>query len=124
MAQARQNSVDADKPRIHLSAKELDKEAGAGHAPEPFGYTTRSGRRIVFPDPYEMEFEEAEEFLAKIETFGNSKDALTEWVGKEGFEEISKDRLTLRQMLLLVQRVQQHYVAFMGTPGEDVPSSS
>ena len=124
MASARPNSVDVDKPRIHLSAKELDKEAGAGTAPEAYVYQTRAGKRITFPDPYEMDFEQAEEFLAKIESFSNSREALTEWVGADGFEAIQKDHLTLRQMLLLVQRVQQHYVAFMGSPGEDAPSSS
>lgn len=124
MVQARNNSVDVDKPQIHLSAKELDKEAGSGTAPESYVYLTRANKRVTFPDPYEMDFEEAEKFLAELETFGNSTDALTKWVGVEGLEAIRNDHLTLRQMLTLVERVQQHYVSFMGSPGEDAPSSS
>jgi len=127
MAQARRNSSaprDLDSPTIHLSAADLDKEAGSDQAPEPYVYRTRTGKRVTFPDPYEMGFEEAEKFLDEIQAFGNSADSLKRWVGLDGLDAIRKDKLTLRQMLLLVERVQQHYLSFMGTPGEGAPSSS
>jgi len=110
--------TDRDKPTIHASAAQLDKEIGSENVPEPFVYRTKTGKRIPFPDPYGMEWEQAEEFIGKLDKFGNSKDALLEWVGTDGYEAIKADHLTLRQMLQLVTNVQQHYTAFMGSPGE------
>ena len=110
--------VDRDKPTIHASAAMLDKEIGSDSIAEPFVYRTKTGKRVAFPDQYGMEWEQAEEFISKLDSFGNSKDALLEWVGTDGYEAIKADRLSLRQMLQLVTNVQQHYTAFMGSPGE------
>lgn len=112
MAQA-----NRDKPHIDSSASLLDKQIGEA-IPQPFVYITKANQRIVFPDPYEMGWEEAEEFLAKLEAFGNSRDALLEWVGQDGLDAIRGDKLTLRQMLTLVQNIQTHYTAALGSPGE------
>lgn len=121
MTQARQQT-NRDKPTIHFTAATLDKEIGSEGVPEPVRYGTKSGRVVVFPDPYAMEWERAEEFITKLDSFGNSKDALISWVGQDGYEAIKADGLDLRRMLRLVRGVQQHYTSFMGSPGESESS--
>lgn len=114
-------SPNGDKPTIHATASLLDSEA----KPEPFVYTTKRNARLTFPDPLEMEWEEAETFIQELLGGGTStSEGLQKWLGPEQFTKLKSDRLTYRQLISLMNKLRTHYFAILGTPGEDPASAS
>jgi hypothetical protein len=105
---------------ITASFADLEAEAKA----EPFVYKTKAGVAIEFPDPFDMEFSEAEKFLSELVNMTDSEAALAKWLSEEDLATLLADKLTLRQMLGLINRVHAHYEAVLGTPGEGKPSGS
>lgn len=116
-------TTDRDKPVISATLASLDVEA----APAAFVYGTKSGKRITFPDPGEMDWEQAEQFMLDISGNGgpvSNAEALEKWIGKAGLDALREDHLTLRQFMALMAKVQGHYASAFGTPGESVASES
>jgi len=110
-----------DKPVTHFSFADLDNEV----KPEPFVYTTKASKRVVFPDLYDKEFEEAERFFKDFQSAEMSNTAaLRKWLDEKDYENLRADRLTLRQVEVLVQRVQAHYEGTFGNTGEGSASAN
>lgn len=114
------SSIDPDRPSFHATAAKLD----ADDHPEPFVFMTSAGHRCVFPDPFDMEWEAAEEFMQRIEGMSNSAQALQDWLSPEDYAALKDERLTLRQGMNLVAQIQRHYSSFLGNPGEGGASES
>jgi hypothetical protein len=104
----------SDRPTIHATTAKLDAQA----KPEAFVYMTSANARVTFPDPFDMEWEEAEAFLEELEAIGNSAAALQKWLSEDDYAALKTERLTLRQGLNLVTMVQQHYAGVLGSQGE------
>lgn len=111
--------TDKDKPTVHSTTSSLDADAKV----EPYVHATRGGKRITFPDPFEMEFEEAEEFMASLEGV-KSSEVLRRWLSDGEYDLLKDDHLTLRQMMVLTQKVQAHYEAWLGDQGNGGASAS
>lgn len=107
----------SDTPKVHSSFKSLESE----HAPEPFVYMTKAGHRVVFPDPGEMDFEEAERWLLDMARMTNNE-GLKKWLAAEDYDALRADGLNLRQLMKLSEKVQGHYHDIFGAVGESPAS--
>lgn len=106
--------ADLDKPSVHAVLKNLAIE---GSPDEPFRVALSDGSRIEFPDPGEMGFEEAEEFLLDFRSARNSH-ILRKWLGEEQYERLKADKPTLKQIKAMNTGVLAHYsYIFGGSPG-------
>lgn len=115
--------MPSDTPTITRTLASLEVEA----APEQYVWGTKAGKRVVFPDPGEMDAWEAEEFLKDLSGRGvstSSREALTKWVGEAGVKALDAEKFTYRQFLALMNDVQNHYKSFFGDPGESPASES
>lgn len=117
-------AVKSDSPQVQATLAALDVETPA----EPFVYGTKAGKRVVFPDPGLMPWEEAEEFLLDIAGRGKAngnREILVKWVGEDGMKAIDAEKLNRYQFVELLGQVQQHYASFFGADsGEDDASES
>lgn len=113
--------TDNDKPKVTATLKDLDNEI----AQDPFIYMTRAGKRVVFPDPSEMDWREAEEFgRAMRDPNSNGEKFLIKYLGKDALDDLEQDIKTYRQMSKFMELVVEHYEAFFGTPGKDDASKN
>lgn len=114
----------ADSPTVHATLAALDSETPA----TPYVYGTKAGKRVVFPDPGLMPWEEAEEFLLDIAGRGKAngnREILIKWVGEAGMKALDAEKLNRYQFVEMLGRVQKHYSSFFGvTSGEDDASES
>ncbi|MFF1382769.1 hypothetical protein ACFVWT_04305 [Arthrobacter sp. NPDC058288] len=111
-----------DKPNINLTLAALEAEVAK---PEPFVLALKGGKRITFPDLYDLPAVEAEAFFAKFEGAGRTDFALLEeWLSKADYEAYVAARLPLRVHGALIERVMAYYQQTVGTPGEDTASES
>lgn len=111
--------ADADKPKVHSTFSALD----AIETPDPYVYVTKAGKRVTFPDLYDLEFEEAEAFLTDIASGQSNSEVLRKWLSEKDYAALKGDRLTLRQITTLTQMVQSHYEGTVGTVGEGTASA-
>lgn len=106
----------SDKPSApNLTFATLDKQ----ESPTPFVYATKTGARVTFPDIFGLEFEEAEQFLSDIQRTTDNSVVLRKWLSPADYEKLRKDRLTLRQLVTLVESAQAHYEASVGSREEE-----
>lgn len=110
----------SDKPVVNLTFAKLDAE----ETPEPFVYVTKENHRIVFPDIYDMEAEEGQEFLDDVSRMTNNYEPFERWLDPEDYKALRADKLKLRQLLRLSQAVMGYYEGSLGTPGEEKSSGS
>lgn len=104
----------SDKPTIHSTAADLDTEG----KPEAYVHATRAGKRVTFPDVFDMEFEEAERFLDDLNGDQSNSAVLKKWLSEKDYEALRADKLSLRGIGILLQKVMNHYQGTVGTPGE------
>lgn len=91
---------------------------------EPYVYTCRNGKgKVTFPDPGEMDWIEAEEFMR---VFAEEPDsvALREWLSEADYKKILGEKWTLNEKLLVLKDAMAHYSEIFGTPGEGPASAS
>ncbi|MFS0718866.1 hypothetical protein ABC337_05035 [Arthrobacter sp. 1P04PC] len=112
----------ADKPTVHLSLAALEAEVAK---PEPFVLALKSGKRITFPDLYDMPAVEAKAFFDQFEGADRTDfKLLEEWLTKADYEAYVAAKLPLRVHAALIERVMNYYQQTVGTPGEDTASKS
>lgn len=109
---------DRDHPKIHATLAGLDVDA----KPEPFRFGLPGGKVITFPDPGEMEWTEAEDFMEQVQA-GSNRAMMQRWLSEDDYQKLLDARLTLRQMAALGKAVGKHYEDVFGGPGEDDASS-
>lgn len=112
--------ADKDKPKVNLAYSTLDSE----ETPEPFVYMTKANHRVVFPDIFDMEAEEGEQFMLDAQNMGVDSKFLEKWLGEEDFKALQADKLTLRQRMRLGNTVMSYYEGSLGTLGEGDSSKS
>ena len=112
--------ADIDKPKIHATFAALD----AIEKPEPYVYATKAGKRVTFPDIFDMEFEAAEEFLRDLASDQWNSSVLRKWLTDKDFAALKADKLSLRQMNALTEMVRAHYEGTLGDAGEGSASAS
>ncbi|UKA59157.1 hypothetical protein [Arthrobacter sp. FW306-2-2C-D06B] len=111
-----------DKPNISLTLAALEAEVAK---PEPFVLALKGGKRITFPDLYDMPAVEAKEFFDQFEGADRTDFSLLEqWLSKPDYEAYVEARLPLRVHAALVERVMAYYQQTVGTPGEGAASKS
>jgi hypothetical protein len=105
-----------DKPSINMSLASLEAEIGT---PEPYVLALKSGKRITFPDLFDIPIDESEEFLSDLQKSGqNDLGFLEKWLSKADFEAYKAAKVPLRVHAALIQRVLAYYQQTVGTPGE------
>lgn len=102
----------SDTPKIHANLDDLDAAAQAG----PFVQALNGGKRITFPDPGEMEWTAAEEFLQDIQS-QNTRGMLEKWLSEADFKKLLDAKLNLYQISQLGKLVNNHYKAIFGDEG-------
>ncbi|WP_284763383.1 hypothetical protein [Arthrobacter sp. efr-133-R2A-63] len=111
-----------DKPNINLSLAALEAEVAK---PEPFIVALKGGKRITFPDLYDLPADEAEAFFKDFEGSGqNDFTFLEKWLSKADFEAYKAAKIPLRVHGALIERVMNYYQQTVGKPGEDTASAS
>jgi hypothetical protein len=105
-----------DKPNVSLSLASLEAEVST---PEPFVVALKGGKRITFPDLFDLPADEAEEFFKDLQGSGQTDFAfLAKWLSAEDFEAYKAAKVPLRVHAALVERVMAYYQGTLGTPGE------
>lgn len=109
-----------DKPKVHFSYSQFEDVDI-----EEFVYVTKSNKRIVFPDIFGMEAQESERILRSV----MSNDVLPlegirNWLPKDDYEALLKDRLRERDVARLAEAAQAHYEKYWGDSGEGSASAS
>jgi len=109
-----------DKPSINLSLAALEAEVAK---PEPFVLALSGGKRVTFPDLFDMPADEATSFF---EDLGDNDDFkfLAKWLSKADFEAYKAAKVPLRVHKVLIQRVMAYYEQTVGTSGEGTASAS
>lgn len=109
---------DKDKPTVHFSHSQLKAEAVK---PDPFVYVTASGKRVTFPDIYDMDADEAESYLDDV-TNGlasmKSRPVLEKWLGSDQMAKLDEEKFSLRELLILVKHAQGYYESVWADLGE------
>ncbi|NUP30348.1 MAG: hypothetical protein HOU01_01345 [Streptomycetaceae bacterium] len=113
-------ATNSDKPTIHATWAEIDKEAKE-LAPGPFVQALPGNKRITFPDPLEMDWIEVEQFLSDVINRPNSE-SFKRWLSEADYQKLADTKPTLAQVMVLAKRVQQHYGAVAELMGESSAS--
>lgn len=107
-----------NRPKSTLESLELEA------AVEPFVYVTLSGEKIVFPNPADMDVEQAENLIWMFKDFQEnpqkSRVIFEAWVGEENTNKIFADRPTYQQMLKITQMILNHYEGALASLGESI----
>lgn len=112
--------MSSDNPLQNATLARLDKT----EEPGPYEYIGRNGKtKITFPDPGEMDWLEAEEFLADITTEKDSH-VLKKWLSDEDYQKALGEKWTLREKNRVLRDVLGHYEDIFGTQGEGTASES
>lgn len=106
-----------DAPKIHATLSDLDAASKAG----PFVQGLNASKRITFPDPGEMEWTEAEEFLQDLQS-QNTRGMLEKWLSEADFKKLMDAKLNLYQISTLGNLVNAHYEAIFGERGNAIGS--
>lgn len=103
-----------DKIKVNDSLASLDVEATR----EPYRFALPGNKIIAFPDPMDLDFIEAEEFVRAL-TSGEMTlaESFEKWLSEEDFQALKDARLTLRQVAALTQKVAAYYQDVFGEPG-------
>lgn len=108
----------SNRPKSTLEALELEA------AVEPFVYVTLSGEEIVFPNPADMDVEQAEDLIWMFKDFQEnpqkSRVIFEAWIGEENTNKIFADRPTYQQVLKITQMILNHYEGAMASLGESI----
>lgn len=109
-----------DKPNINLTLTSLEAEVSK---PEPFVLALKGGKRVTFPDIFDMPADEADAFLDDIRSGGDFR-FLEKWLSEADFEAYKAAKIPLRVHMAVVQRVMAYYEGTIGKPGEGNASES
>lgn len=92
---------------------------------EPFVLTLSNSKRVTFPDIFGMESGEAERLFKEMEA-GQAGiwQQLENWLSAEDAAKLRAEKLTLRQLMAVVERVRAYYEGHYGDMGEgkDLPA--
>ena len=110
----------SDTPTIHAVLSQIETAA----SPEPFTLALSDNRRIAFPDPGDMRWEEAEQLLVDLSTPGRGRMVFRRWLSEADYDALMSEAITLKQMTALMDKLQAHYSAIFGQPGESPASPS
>lgn len=109
-------TTNSDKIKINDSLSSLEISASA----EPYRFGLPGSKVITFPDPGEMPWDQAEEFLAGLSApDAKISEIMEKWLSDEDYQTLKDAKLSLRQMIALAQKVTKHYEAVLGAPGEE-----
>lgn len=110
-----------DRIKVNDTLTSLDVQA----APEPYRFGLPGNKVITFPDPGEMDWNDAEKFMEDVTNpQARIVDLMKMWLSEEDFQTLLDAHLTLRQMLALFTKVGKHYGDVFGTLGEGVGSAN
>lgn len=109
----------ADKPKVHATLADLETEG----RPEAFVFATKAGKRVTFPDPFEMDWEEGEKFLEDLQK-RSAVATLTAWLSEKDYATLRTEKLSVRKLGILLEMVLHHYQGVVGDSGEDSASEN
>lgn len=111
----------ADKPTVHLSLSTLRKEVAK---PEPFRVAVSGSKTVIFPDLFALESTEAEGVFADLGRNASNWDALDKWLSKTDAATLRAERLSVRELAVVVQAAMSYYEGTIGTAGNGTASAS
>lgn len=102
-----------DKPTVDFTLASLEAEA-VRPGPVTMGF---GEGRITFPDPSAMDWKEGEEWLDDLSTKRDSE-LFKKWLTAADYAKLEKSGLSLGGKVVLAEKLQKHYAAIFGMPGE------
>lgn len=109
-----------DKVTMNSSWADLEKQA-KGLRPGPFVQGLPGNKRVTFPDPMAMGFEDFERFAFEL-TSGMNSTGLKAWLPESEYAKIAD--LDTAQCIVLVRRATAHYESIKDAVGEPDASQS
>lgn len=111
--------TDTVTPNLTIAAlRKLDAAAD----PEPYRFGVAS-RVVTFPDLQALPVDEAEEYLSDLEGAQRPSQIIDRWLGPEDAAVVKRE-LTLRELKVLLNSVQEYYQAAAGDAGEERASTT
>lgn len=111
-----------DKIQPTASLKAIKREV---KKPEPYRLALSDSKVITFPDIFDQDSEAAETLMAQWQTGQLTHwQFLDQWLSEKDAAALRKERLTLRELLAVVQSAQTYYEGIWGTQGEEDASDS
>lgn len=104
------STKNSDSPKATLTLASLDVQADV----DAFTFGIKS-KIISFPNPGDMPWDEAQEFMEGMES-ANASQLLKLWLSEEDHKILMDGKLSLRQMNALLEAVVDHYQSIFGTP--------
>lgn len=102
----------SDTPQSTLSRLKKVETKG------PYPYVCRNGKdKILFPDPAEMDWLEAEEFIRDFRTKDESV-WMKKWLSEEDFDLMLGEKLKGKELAAILMEMVEHYQGQMGDQGE------
>ena len=106
-------------PNLTIAAlRKLDAAAD----PEPYRFGVAS-HVVVFPDLQALPVERAEEYLSDLEGARRPSEIIDRWLSPEDAAVVKRE-LTLRELKVLLNSVQEYYQGMAGDAGEGSASTT
>lgn len=106
-----------DTPKVHATLAKITAEV---HDVEEFMLGLPNGKRVTFPDIYAQESEAAENLVRDLATGVTSNwEVLDRWLSKEDAAALRAEKLSLRELIAVLEAAQHYYETSYGTPGEE-----
>ncbi|MFF5793678.1 hypothetical protein ACFY5D_16655 [Paeniglutamicibacter sp. NPDC012692] len=98
------------KVNANLSALDVESDV------QPYRMALSKNKIITFPNPADMPWDEAEEFMAQITSPDVSiSDVFKGWLSEEDYQKLIDEKLTMAQVTKLAQNVSAHFESVFGT---------
>lgn len=111
----------ADKPNVTTTLASLRKEITK---PEVFKLGLSGGKVITFPDLYDMESQEAEEVFGSLNQNMTNWAAIRQWLSTEDADKLAAEKLSIRELGVVMSAAVSHYEGKYGEQGEGSASAS
>lgn len=108
----------ADAPKINSVMSDLDVAVAGKYI-----HALPGSKRITFPDPGEMHWIEAEEFIQDFESSRSNREAMEKWLSPEDFKKLAESKMNMYQLNQLSVLVLEHYKAVFGDEGNATGST-
>lgn len=107
-------SGSGDSPTVHRT---LASYASQESASDTFVLGLPGGHRVAFPDPGEMEWQQAESFLMDLDGKGPTE-VFKKWLSPQDATAMRESKMNWRTLQNIMRDVRSHYSDIFGTEGE------
>lgn len=86
--------------------------------PGPYVHRLKNGGTITFPDPFDMDFDAASDFMDLLLNARTLRTTLRRWLTPKDYDKFIAEKYKLGEVVQLMALVNRHYNAIFGDLGE------